>query len=98
MGDAFAMTVQILSGVQKPTQGRAMKSYLTKHTRKSFRPRVESLEGRCLLSVVTPMKDTGSPPAGVDVLTYHNDDSRTGANLNEKTLTLQNVNASSFGK
>src|SRR5262249_60704205 len=36
--------------------------------------------------------------AAVDVLTYHNDNSRTGANLNETTLTPQNVNASSFGK
>ncbi len=75
-----------------------MKSYRTNRTRKYFRPRVESLEGRCLLSGAGPLPDAGSPAALVDVLTYHNDDSRTGANLNETTLTPQNVNASSFGK
>jgi hypothetical protein len=75
-----------------------MKSHRTNRTRKYFRPRVESLEGRCLLSGVSPLPDTGSAAAAVDVLTYHNDNSRTGANLNETTLTPQNVNASSFGK
>ncbi len=34
----------------------------------------------------------------VDVLTYHNDNSRDGANLKETTLTPANVNASTFGK
>src|SRR2546421_10775438 len=75
-----------------------MKVHRTNRVRKYFRPRGESLEGRWLPSGVSPMRDTGSSAALVDVLTYHNDDSRTGANLNETTLTPQNVNASSFGK
>jgi hypothetical protein len=33
-----------------------------------------------------------------DVVTYHNDNARTGQNLNEVILTPSNVNSSSFGK
>ncbi|HWF45912.1 MAG TPA: hypothetical protein VG168_02810 [Bryobacteraceae bacterium] len=39
-----------------------------------------------------------SPAAAQDVLTWHNDNARTGQNFAEKILTLQNVNPKSFGK
>ncbi len=49
-----------------------------------FRPDVAALEDRRLMSA--------------DVLTYHNDNARSGLNPSETTLTPANVNASTFGK
>src|SRR4029077_3507337 len=36
--------------------------------------------------------------ATANVLTWHNDDARTGQNLSEKILTPSNVNSTNFGK
>ena len=57
-------------------------------------PRVlfEPLESRQLLSAASPALP------GVDVLTYHDNNARTGLNDAEATLTPSTVNAGSFGK
>jgi len=41
---------------------------------------------------------TVTAASSVDMLTYHNNNARTGANLAETTLTPANVNAATFGK
>ncbi len=88
-----------------------MKRQRTNHIRKSFRPQLADLEPRHLLShsglsphakahaiALATSQPSAASSGGTDVLTYHNDTSRTGANLNETTLTPKNVNASSFGR
>ena len=44
------------------------------------------------------VNSSGPPPTNARILTYHNDNLRTGLNPNETILTTSNVNSSTFGK
>jgi hypothetical protein len=58
---------------------------------------VSNAFGNKASNIVTLTVNT--PVAGnANVLTYHNDNGRTGQNLNETTLTTSNVNSATFGK
>src|ERR1017187_90740 len=46
-----------------------------------------------LLLLMSPI-----PTSAVNILTQHNDNFRTGANLSESVLTVSNVNTNQFGK
>lgn len=50
-----------------------------------------------ITSAAATLTVTAPPTAGVDVLTYHNDNSRSAQNLTETILTPTNVNATQFG-
>src|SRR6516165_2302322 len=67
-----------------PSKRFSVSQRFPRRPRPSFRPRLEVLESRRLLST--------------NVLTYHNDVARTGQNLTETALAPSDVAPDTFGK
>jgi hypothetical protein len=62
------------------------------------RKRVPSVAALALAALTAGWLQAASACAQVSVLTYHNDNARTGQNLNETVLSPANVDVSHFGK
>jgi hypothetical protein len=84
--------------------GATSNSYTTPATSSAdngelFRLNVVNSTGAQTSPAVTLTVNTAQqqPLSSVTVLTYHNDNGRTGQNLNETVLTTANVNAAQFG-
>ena len=63
-----------------------------------FRVIVSDSSGSDPSSVATLTVNPSTAPSGIDVITYHFDNLRTGQNVNEMTLTPANVRQATFGK
>jgi hypothetical protein len=82
--------------------GAASAGYTTPATALSdnaakFRVLVSNSAGNAASDEAT-LTVNGVAASTIDVVTYHNDNTRTGQNLNETILTPANVNAATFGK
>jgi hypothetical protein len=74
--------------MQTPTSDNGAQIYVT----------IGNTAGTITSITVTLNVNAAPPPSGVNVLTYHNDLSRSGQNVNETILTPANLNSSNFGK
>jgi uncharacterized repeat protein (TIGR03806 family) len=58
---------------------------------------IKKLSGIAMTALAGALTSPPPLPAAVPVLTYHNDNARSGANTNETLLTLDSVNTNTFG-
>lgn len=83
--------------------GASSSSYTTPATTtadsgSTYRVIVTNSVGNATSNFATLTVNPAPPPGTVSVLTYHNDNARTGSNSNETILTTLNVNSTKFGK
>jgi uncharacterized repeat protein (TIGR03806 family) len=97
---ASAWSNSVALGPQTGYFGQAVSGLLANHTY-FFTTQATNAAG---VSWATPSQSFSTPlsnappPLAIAVLTYHNDNARSGANTNELALTLANVNVNAFGK
>jgi hypothetical protein len=70
----------------------------TADTGEQFRVIVSDSSGSDPSGIATLTVNPSTTPSGLDVITYHFDNLRTGQNVNEMTLTPANVRQATFGK
>ena len=63
-----------------------------------FRVAISNATGTATSNNATLTVSSGTTTSSVDVLTYHYDNTRSGVNASETTLTTANVNSGTFGK
>jgi len=63
-----------------------------------FRVAITNAFGNITSNMATLTVDPSTNGSGIDVITYHYDNMRTGQNVSEMTLTPANVNVNTFGK
>jgi len=83
--------------------GATSSSYTTPPTQltdngKTFRADIINSAGSTLSMLATLTVNATPPPSNVTVLTYHNDNSRTGQNLSETILTPTSVASAQFAQ
>lgn len=70
----------------------------TANSGEMFRVVVSNSAGNVTSNSATLTVNPGSSNSSVDIITYHDDNARTGQNLNETALTPANVKFATFGK
>ena len=92
-----AWTTNISLGLQDGSFAAAV-SNLTANTTYYFAASASNSAGTAWATPSQSFTTTLAAATTVSVTTYHNDNARDGANTNETTLTLANVNTNTFGK